>query len=826
MNPRRLSAAASASPQLTPDDVGEAARLGFRAIIDNRPDGEEPGQPGAARIRAAAEAHGLAFAHVPVRPGAFDDADVSRMAEAIAALPGPLLAYCRTGTRSASLWALARAPEDGADAVSDAAAEAGYDLSALAPRLRARAARSTGDSATPTRDVVVVGGGSAGLATAASILRRRPDLSVTVVEPSTTHDYQPGWTMVGAGVFTPEATRRATEEVMPHRARWVPAAVAGFRPELNEVELGDGSVLRYRVLVVAAGLRLDWDAIPGLAAALGGNGVTSNYRHDLAPYTRDLVRGLARGRALFTQPPMPIKCAGAPQKAMYLSCDAWARAGRLPAIEVEFHSAAPVLFGVPAYVPALTEYVARYGVDLRLGSRLVAVDGPARVANFEQAGASGEPVQVERSFDMLHAVPPQRAAEVVASSPLADPAGYVEVDHATLRHVRYPNVFGVGDCCSAPNAKTAAAARKQAPVVAVNALATLDGREPEAVYDGYGSCPLTVERGRIVLAEFGYGGRLLPSFPRWLLDGTRPSRLGWALKARALPWIYWNGMLKGREWLARPHDGEGERRPGGMTLDALQYALGVLSGSAVGFTLGLVGGGGSILAVPLMVYLVGVPSAHVAIGTSALAVAANAGTGLVSHARAGTVKWRCGAMYAVAGVLGALVGSTAGKAFDGQRLLALFALVMVAVGIAMLRGRRATGVAGAECNRRNAPQVLGFGLGTGLFSGFFGIGGGFLIVPGLVASTRMPIVNAVGTSLVAVAAFGLTTAVNYAASGLVDWPLAGVFVAGGVIGGLAGTAAARRLSGTGALTTVFAALIFVVAAYMLWRSLFVPGQVR
>ena len=253
-------------------------------------------------------------------------------------------------------------------------------------------------------------------------------------------------------------------------------------------------------------------------------------------------------------------------------------------------------------------------------------------------------------------------------------------------------------------------------------------------------------------------------------------------------------------------------------LDAIQYLLGAVSGGLVGFTLGLVGGGGSILAVPLMVYLVGVPNPHVAIGTSALAVATNAATGLVAHARAGTVKWRCGFMYAGAGVLGAFAGSTAGKAVDGGRLLFLFAIVMVVVGVIMLRGRRNPGVDGAACNRGNAPKVLGFGLGTGIFSGFFGIGGGFLIVPGLVASTKMPMINAVGTSLVAVAAFGLATATNYAASGLVDWALAGVFIAGGIVGGAVGTIVAGRLSGRGTLTTVFAILIFVVAAYMLWKS--------
>jgi uncharacterized membrane protein YfcA len=253
-------------------------------------------------------------------------------------------------------------------------------------------------------------------------------------------------------------------------------------------------------------------------------------------------------------------------------------------------------------------------------------------------------------------------------------------------------------------------------------------------------------------------------------------------------------------------------------LDTLQYVLGTLSGGLVGFTLGLVGGGGSILAVPLMVYLVGVPSPHVAIGTSALAVAANALTGLANHARAGSVKWRCGAMYAGAGILGAFAGSTVGKAFNGQKLLFLFAIVMVVVGVLMLRGRKALGVEGAQCHRGNAPNVLGYGLGTGLFSGFFGIGGGFLIVPGLVASTSMPMINAVGTSLIAVAAFGLTTAINYAFSGLIDWPLAAVFIGGGVVGGFGGSVLAKRLSGKGSLTTVFAILIFAVAAYMLWKS--------
>lgn len=401
------------------------------------------------------------------------------------------------------------------------------------------------------RDIVIVGGGSAGIATAASILKRNRDVSLAIIEPSEVHYYQPGWTMVGGGVFDPETTRRPEASLIPQGAEWIRAAASGFVPEENRVLLADGSSIRYRVLIACPGIKLNWGAIPGLEETLGRNGVTSNYRYDLAPYTDRLVREMQRGRALFTQPPMPIKCAGAPQKAMYLSCSRWRSNGVLKDIDVQFHNAGAVLFGVPAYVPALMEYVERYGAKLNFESKLVEIDGEAKVAVFERK--NGDTVhRVEETFDMIHVVPPQTAPDFVRASPLAAASGFIEVNEATLRHPRYPNVFALGDACATSNAKTAAAARKQAPVVAVNALAALEGREPVAVYDGYGSCPLTVEHGRIVLAEFGYGGKLMPSFPRWLIDGTRPSRLSWMLKARILPSLYWHGMLKGREWMVKP----------------------------------------------------------------------------------------------------------------------------------------------------------------------------------------------------------------------------------------------------------------------------------
>jgi len=254
-------------------------------------------------------------------------------------------------------------------------------------------------------------------------------------------------------------------------------------------------------------------------------------------------------------------------------------------------------------------------------------------------------------------------------------------------------------------------------------------------------------------------------------------------------------------------------------MDISHIMLGLLCGGMVGFTMGRVGGGGSVLSVPLMLYVVGVQNPHVALGTTAFAVAVNAITNLITHARLGHVKWRCGGMFGVMGSVGALLGSTAGKAFNGQHLLLLFALVMLVIAGLMFRGRGNGGDAAVECRLDRAPKVAGYALTTGAFSGFFGIGGGFLIVPGLIGATNMPIINAVGTSLVAVIAFGLTTALNYAVSGLVDWELALVFILGGTLGGVFGTRAARRLAARrGQLNIAFAGMLVCVALYMLART--------
>jgi sulfide:quinone oxidoreductase len=258
------------------------------------------------------------------------------------------------------------------------------------------------------------------------------------------------------------------------------------------------------------------------------------------------------GKAVFTQPPMPIKCAGAPQKALYLSADHWYRNGLIDNIKIDFYNAGGVLFGVKDYVPALQSYMNKYSANLHFMHRLIKVDGERKLAWFEVTDADGNVTVTETDFNMLHVCPPQSAPDFISSSPLADTAGWIDVDPATLQHKRYKNIWGLGDATNTSNAKTAAAVRKQVPVVAANIVADILGQPQTFSYDGYGSCPLTVERGKIVLAEFAYGGKLMPTLPTWMLDGTKPTAMAWHMKKSMLPALYWHGMLKGHELLVRP----------------------------------------------------------------------------------------------------------------------------------------------------------------------------------------------------------------------------------------------------------------------------------
>ncbi|MBR9900918.1 MAG: TIGR01244 family phosphatase [Rhodospirillales bacterium] len=551
MEIKTISNGFSVSPQIVADDVKEIAKRGFRSIVCNRPDGEGADQPTFEEISNAAKEAGLEVRYQPIVSGKVSDDDARDFGRLFDELPKPVFAYCRTGTRSTTLWSLSQAATLDTSEILRATKAAGYDMGGVVRRI-VNGGKTPTDQGDAKYDVVIIGGGAAGISVASSLQARRSGLEIAVIDPADIHYYQPGWTMVGGGVFEASTTAQTMGSLIPKGVHWIKAAVAAFEPQDDAVILDGCRVVKYDRLIVCPGLKLDWNRVEGLVETLGRNGVTSNYRYDLAPYTCELVSSMREGKAIFTQPPMPIKCAGAPQKAMYLSADHWHRSGVLKNIDIDFCNAGGVLFGVKDYVPALESYVKKYDAHLDFFHNLVAIDGQAKKAWFDVAKPDTKVERVEKSFDMIHVCPPQVAPDFIRVSPLADAAGWVDVDQATLRHKSFSNIWSLGDVMNAPNAKTAAAARKQAPVVAENVVADIDGKSPVAQYDGYGSCPLTVERGRIVLAEFGYGGTLLPSFPKWMIDGTKPSHLAWLLKEKLLPPIYWKAMLRGKEWLAKP----------------------------------------------------------------------------------------------------------------------------------------------------------------------------------------------------------------------------------------------------------------------------------
>lgn len=551
MDIRYIGSDLSVSPQIMPDDLAALKQAGFRSIICNRPDGEAADQPLFAEIAHAALPFGIETYYLPAESGKVTDEQGVAFGKLLASMPKPTLAYCRTGMRSTTMWALSQASQQALPQIIAAARDAGFDLKGVVRRI-ANQGRTPVEVAEAEHAVVIIGAGAAGIAAASSLLARAPGLDIAIIDPADVHYYQPGWTLVGGGVFNPADTARTMASTIPRGVHWIKAAVAAFEPERNAVILDGCRVVKYAQLIVCPGLKLNWQAIDGLSETLGRHGVTSNYLYHLAPYTWKMVQQLRGGRAIFTQPPMPIKCAGAPQKAMYLSADHWKRTGVLDQIQIDFCNAGAVLFGVADYVPALMEYVKAYNIHLNFGHTLTSVNGAQKTATFSRANPDGSKEIVTREFDLLHVVPPQTAPDFIRVSPLADAAGWIDIDPATMRHKAWPNIHALGDAGNSGNAKTAAAARKQAPVVAHNVLAAMGRIKGSAQYDGYGSCPLTVERGKIVLAEFTYGGKLAPSFPSWLIDGTRPSRLAWFLKERLLPPLYWKGMLRGREWLAKP----------------------------------------------------------------------------------------------------------------------------------------------------------------------------------------------------------------------------------------------------------------------------------
>jgi sulfide:quinone oxidoreductase len=390
--------------------------------------------------------------------------------------------------------------------------------------------------------IIIVGGGTAGISVAARLLRKGHS-DVAIIEPSDTHYYQPLWTLVGGGQAKASTTARPEASVMPNGATWIKNAAATVDPDNNRVTCVDGADYEYDVLVVSPGIQLDWDRTEGLQDALGRDGVSSNYRFDLAPRTWEFIRDLRSGSAVFGMPSGPIKCAGAPQKIAYLASDYWRRQGVLSDIDVHLVVPTPRLFGIPAIADNLDVIAADYGVTVHTGAEITSVDAAAHKVGITHTGDGGSDTVLP--YDVLHAVPRQSAPDWIKSSPLStgDATGYVEIDKHTMQHVRHPNVFSLGDAGSSPNSKTGAAIRKQAPVVVENVESFLAGRPLTASYNGYGSCPIVTSSHAMLLAEFDYDLNLTPSFP--LLDPTKPHRSYWYLKKYGLPFMYWNLMLKG-----------------------------------------------------------------------------------------------------------------------------------------------------------------------------------------------------------------------------------------------------------------------------------------
>jgi len=394
----------------------------------------------------------------------------------------------------------------------------------------------------PRHRILIIGGGSAGISVAAR-LRRAGENDVAVIEPSEHHYFQPSWTLVGGGACSAEETFRPTNRVIPNGVRWIRDRVATIDAAGQKVSTESSGEIGYEYLVAAPGLQLDWDRIPGLREALEAPHASSNYEFELSSKTWQCLQQIKGGTALFTCPPMPIKCPGAPQKILYMACDYLRQREFLDKTQVVYGTATPSMFAVPEYAAILDEVVLRYGIDARFGHNLVRVDPERRDAFFEVPEGEGTR-EVSVHYDFLHAVPPQSAPDFIKSSPLAGAGGWIEVDPNTLRHTKYSNVFALGDATNTPNSKTGAAVKSQAPVAVENLLAAMSGRDPSARYDGYGACPLITSYRSVLLAEFDYTKKPTPSIP--LINTMKERYDMWLLEKYGLPWFYWNLMLKGR----------------------------------------------------------------------------------------------------------------------------------------------------------------------------------------------------------------------------------------------------------------------------------------
>lgn len=401
--------------------------------------------------------------------------------------------------------------------------------------------------------VLILGAGSGGVSIAARLKKKIAAKDIGIIEPAQFHFYQPLWTLVGAGLVKKESTKKLMSSVIPKGIAWVQDSVKAVDAQAKQVICASGKEISFDYLVVATGLKLDWTKVKGVEGNLGKNGLCSIYQYDDAEKTAEMIQSFKGGDAIFVMPPVPIKCAGAPQKIMYLAEQIFRKNGVRANSRVTFTVAGKVIFGVPSFAAALTKVADRKKITCKFSHKLVEVKAQEKIAIFEksiemtQGGAvTVTTEQVPLHYDLLHVVPPMSAHDYIRESNLAftngPQTGWLKVDQATLQHQDHKNIFGIGDVTGVPNSKTGAAIRKQAPVVAQNILDVMSGQNPSLRYDGYASCPLITENGKVILAEFGYDGKLMPSFP---MDMTKERRSMWILKKNLLPPMYWKGMLRG-----------------------------------------------------------------------------------------------------------------------------------------------------------------------------------------------------------------------------------------------------------------------------------------
>jgi sulfide:quinone oxidoreductase len=391
--------------------------------------------------------------------------------------------------------------------------------------------------------IVIVGGGNAGISVAARLIRNKHELDIAVIEPSEKHYYQPAWTLVGGGVFNLKNTIHSEAEIMPPKVKWIKQKAVSFQPETNTITLQSGEMVGYDYLVVAPGIQLNWHEVKGLPETLGKNNVCSNYSVDTALYTWQCIKNFNGGNALFTNPNTPVKCGGAPQKIMWLAADYFKKNKNFNKTKLQYWSGGTRLFGVEKYERTLKKVAARDKVEMHFYTKMVEIDGPNKKAKFVGFGTENKDEEYTVNFDMIHVTPPQSAPDFIKNSLLANAAGWVDVNKNTLQHVKYNNIFSLGDASSLPTSKTGAAIRKQSPVLVKNLLALISGKPLTASYNGYTSCPIVTGYGKLVLCEFDYENKPVETFP---FDQSKERWSMYQLKRRILPWLYWHKILPGK----------------------------------------------------------------------------------------------------------------------------------------------------------------------------------------------------------------------------------------------------------------------------------------